>query len=509
MTALHPKLFAFVLITGPALAQDPANDITFAEHVAPIIWANCSSCHRPGQAGPFSLLTYRDVAKRGRMIVDVTRDRYMPPWHPAPGHGVFRDALHLSQGEIDTLAAWVDQGMPEGDLERTSSPPVFASGWSLGEPDLVVEMPNAFPVPAGGPDIYRNFSIPIALEEARWITAIEVLPSARSVLHHVLFEVDERQRGRRLDGRDGKPGYGGTNSAFDAGSVSTSGLGGWAVGGQARHLPLGLARELPAGADLILHSHFHPAGKEEQERTKLGLYFAKERPERSMVGLQLPPMFGIAAGLVIPPGEANFILSDEYVLPVDALAVTVGGHAHYLCKEMQIHVTRPGEERTSIFWIQEWDFDWQNRYQYAEPVHLPKGTKVDARLRYDNSSANPNNPNSPPKRVRWGLQSQDEMGSITLLLVPADEEDAAMLARDIRSHRSERMRNGEGTTGMLISRIKMADEDGDGRVEKSQVPRNLQRWFDMLDQDRDGSLDMDEIDRAADLIDAMRRRRGR
>ena len=515
-----------------------AATLTFSEHVAPIIYANCSSCHRPGQAGPFSLLSHADVRKRGRMIARVTKRRLMPPWHPVEGHGDFVGAMRLTDGEIDTLARWVKAGMPEGDPAKAPAPPEFSSEWVLGPPDMIIKMKEGFEVPAGGPDIYRSFVIPLELEEDKWLTAIEVRPSARSVLHHALFNVDPRRRFRRREGRDGMPGFASRDGGSGQG-MSTSGLGGWAVGGQPRHLPMGLARKLPAGSDLVLDSHFHPSGKKEIEQTTLGLYFAKKPPERTMVGLQLPPVFGIAAGLDIPAGEANFKLEESFTLPVDALAVTVGGHAHYICREMKVVATPPAPEAEadgaagqaddaatpteadsakkkaaeprSIFWIDNWAFNWQNRYQYDKPLELAAGTKIHASLTYDNSEKNPSNPFSPPRRIRWGLQSTDEMGSITVLLVAKNEDESAKLRRAIRRHRGRHMRRGQGGwQDMLISQIRMMDKDGDGLVEKSEVPKSSHRWIDFADLDNDGAVSHDELDKAADeLKDPNGRRPGR
>jgi hypothetical protein len=283
------------------------------------------------------------------------------------------------------------------------------------------------------------------------------------------------------------------------------------VGGQPRELPLGLARRIPAGADLVLRSHFHPSGKVESERTTLGLYFAKQPPARSMVAVQLPPAFGVAAGLDIPAGQARFEIADSFVLPVAALAVEVGGHAHYLCKDMHVWATLPSGERRSIFWIADWDFNWQNRYQYREPLELPVGTRIDAVLTYDNSAANPRNPHDPPRRVRWGLQSTDEMGSITLLLVPADEADARALRGEVTRHVREGLarggRNGAAAAGM-VSRAMLLDRDGDGRLEASEVPETWRHLLDRFDLDRDGVVDEGELEAA--LQDAGgRRRRGR
>ena len=510
----------FLLMVSGVSAQPSAEleppagsaELTFAEHVAPIVFQRCATCHRPGEPAPFSLLSYRDVRKRGRTISRVVGKRLMPPWLPVEGHGEFAGNLRLSDDEIETIQRWVESGMAEGDASLTPPLPEFLDGWQLGEPDLIVEMSEGFPVPASGPDIYRNFVIPMGLDEDRWVTAIEVRPGARSVLHHIIFSVDTTGSAARQDGRDGQPGFSGMSGAGRRGNIgtSTAGLGGWAVGGMPRHLPMGLAFELPQGSDLVLQSHFHPSGKPEVERTQLGLYFTDQPPERRMVGLQLPPMFGAAAGLDVPAGDADFRLEDSFTLPVDALAVTVGGHAHMICREMQVFATPPGGERRSIFYIDDWDFDWQNRYQYLEPLSLPAGTLIETVIVYDNSADNLDNPNDPPQRIRWGLQSTDEMGSVTLLLVASEDSDHGELRRAIRQHSAEHLRLGRaagaGSLGAgIVSRLKMLDRNGDGRIEEHEVPRRYRRSMQRIDSNGDGVIDQAELDAAVKQLGGGRR----
>ncbi|MSR48166.1 MAG: redoxin domain-containing protein [Planctomycetes bacterium] len=497
---------AFLVAVDAAHPADPARSDppTFAADVAPIVFANCSSCHRPGEVGPFSLLTYEDVRKRAKMIDRVVSEKLMPPWHPVEGHGEFADELALTPREIETIEKWVAADMPEGDRSKTPALPKFIDGWQLGEPDLVVKMAKGYPVQAGGPDIYRNFVIPLGFKEDRWLTAIEVRPSARAVLHHTLFFLDESGEAQKIDGQDGKPGFRKMLNATEGQllGADTAGLGGWAVGGMARHLPGGLARKVPKGSDLVLQSHLHPSGKAEVEQTVLGLHFAKQPPKRSMANLQMPPLFGVAAGLDIPAGEKAFKLADSFELPVDAEAVMVGGHAHLLCQTMQLWITPPGKtERESIFFIDHWDFDWQNQYQYADAIALKKGSKVEVELLYDNSSDNKHNPNDPPQRVRWGEETTDEMGSISLLLVPAKESDAGELQAGIRRQRIASMarnaRKAAGGAGGLFDgiakQVKQLDINNDGKISKDEIPAQLRPMVARLDSNGDGDIDAKEL----------------
>jgi hypothetical protein len=402
--------------------------VTFNSHIAPIIYKNCSSCHRPGQAAPFSLLSYEDAAKRGKFIAAVTQSRLMPPWKAEPASYPYQDERRLSNADIALIRDWVMAGMPEGDLSQKPRPPQFDSGWSLGEPDMVVEMPEPFPVPADGPDIYRNLVIPLNLPEDKWVKAIELRPSARSVVHHVLYFADDAESVRRADARDPGPGFSGM--AFGRNAQM---LGGWALGAQSHFYPGDLAMPLKKGSDLVFQYHFHPNGKPENEKSKVGLYFAKQPPSRTMTHIGLPPIFGVFAGVKIPPGVSDFRVKDSFVLPVDVEAISTGAHAHYLGKEMKLTATLPDGQTKTLLWIKKWDFAWQDRYFFGDMVPLPKGTRLDAEVSWDNSDSNPKNPSNPPALVKWGEESQDEMGSVNLLVVAKSESDLPALQKTYRA----------------------------------------------------------------------------
>jgi mono/diheme cytochrome c family protein len=175
-------LLASALLARAVASRPVAPNVTFAESIAPIVFANCVTCHRPGEAAPFSLISYEDVMKRGELIVKVTQSRYMPPWRAAHGYGEFKDERRLTDDQIATIAAWVKEGMPRGDAAKMPKLPEFADGWQLGKPDLILEMPEGFDVPASGPDVYRNFALPTGITEDRWVRAVEYRPSSRRVV---------------------------------------------------------------------------------------------------------------------------------------------------------------------------------------------------------------------------------------------------------------------------------------------------------------------------------------
>jgi hypothetical protein len=461
-----PASFAAAIVTVAAVlgvrAQSgapPAREVTFSEDVAPIIFNNCTSCHRPGEAAPFALQSYADVRPRGRLIATSTRARQMPPWKAETGDFGFQGDRRLTDAQISVIERWVEGGMLQGDPARLPPLPRFTEGWQLGEPDLVVRMPEAFAVPEKGRDIYRNFVLPLDLKEDVWVRGVDFRPSARSVVHHSLFFLDATGAARQLDERDPLPGYSGgmgggltlaggrlslgagragRGAAGGAGGRGSSAggttLGGWAPGAQARLLPDDLAFFVPKGSDLILSTHFHTSGKAEAEASTVGLYFAKKPPTKAFTGVQLPPVFGLLSGIDIPAGDTTFSISDSFVLPADIKAFGVSAHAHYLGKTMKMTATLPNGETKTLLSIRDWDFGWQEQYLFSNYVTLPKGTKLDVKVTYDNSTANRRNPSNPPQRVTWGEQSTDEMGSVTLQVIAAEQSELPALQQALADH---------------------------------------------------------------------------
>jgi hypothetical protein len=433
--------------------------VTFSEHVAPILFDNCTSCHRPGEAAPFSLMSYRDARPLARAIAAVTSSRVMPPWKVSGGDYEFEGARRLSDEQIATIQRWVADGMLEGDPAELPELPTFTEGWQLGQPDLVVGMSEPFDVPASGPDVYRNFVLSLGLDRDTWVRAIDFRPSARAVVHHSLFFLDDTGAARERDDADAEPGFpggmgaarvGGRGGAGLAGLVGApgarrtgdraagagggGGLGGWAVGARALELPEGLAFFVPKGSDLILSTHFHPSGRVEREQSTVGLYFADRPPTQAFTAIQLPPIFGVLEGIDIPAGEASYTVKDSFVLPVAVRAFAVGAHAHYLGKTMRLTAMLPDGTVRTLFRIDDWDFAWQERYSFADFVVLPAGTRLDAEVSWDNSVANRRNPSRPPVRVMWGEESTDEMGSVSLQVVAAVDGELPRLQQALAAH---------------------------------------------------------------------------
>ena len=414
------------LTTLAAVESFPASTatVTFNEQIAPIVYNKCAGCHRAGESAPFPLTSYKEIAKRGPLIAGVTQSRYMPPWTAAPSSFAYRDERRLSDDQIALIQAWVKQGMPEGDPAKTPVLPAFPVGWQLGQPDLIVSFPREYHIPAEGPDIYRDFVIPVGLAEDKWLRAVEVRPTALKAIHHMLYYADPSGSMREQDRSESLPGFSGLG--LPRGTIS---LGVWAGGTQPHFLPDGVARPFPKGSDLIIQEHFHPTGKEEVEKTVVGLYFAKQAPERRMLSIQLPIEFGFFAGIQIPAGEKNYSVRDSFTLPIDVDAFGVSAHAHFIGKSMKLTATLPTGETKVLLDIPNWDFAWQDGYIFRDMVALPKGTRLDGEVSWDNSASNPRNPSTPPVPVAWGEQSRDEMGSVTLDLVPHLQAERPVLVK--------------------------------------------------------------------------------
>jgi len=409
-------------------AQEPAKAVTFSEHVAPILYNNCVTCHRPGEAAPFSLMSYEDVTKRAATIATVTKSRYMPPWHAEPGFGDFADERRLTDAQIDTIASWVAQGMPRGNAASMPKLPAFLDGWQLGKPDLVLEMPEAFEIPASGPDIYRNFAIPTGLTEDKYVRAVEFRPGTRRVVHHAIFGFVKGGSTATLAGTDGKPGFGGAMLARMVPAFAPAGdLGGWAVGTTPAFLPENVSWTMNAGSDFVLQLHLHPTGKVETEKSTIALYFTNTPPPRKLRDISAPGLFGALANIDIPAGEKNYVVKGTARTFANMRVYSALAHAHYLGKEFKAIATLPDGSTIPMLWIKDWDFNWQDRYTYKKPIDLPKGTKIDVTISYDNSADNPHNPCSPPRRVQWGLQSFDEMGAVVFQAMTASAEDEVAL----------------------------------------------------------------------------------
>lgn len=374
---------------------------TFSREVVRIFQQNCQACHHPGYIAPFSLMTYEEAKPYAQAIKTAVESGTMPPWKAAEGCGDFYDARLLSKSERQTIIDWVDAGAPEGDRSDLPQPIEFPGGWMLGEPDMDLKSAEPYTVRATGQDIYRCFTVSEPFTEDRYVTAAEILPDKASVTHHVLLFIDSRNESVKLDEQDPGPGY---NCFGGPGFIPTGGLGGWAPGNFPRFAPKGIATRVPKGSRIVMQVHYHPSGKEEMDQTRLGLHFADEPVSSNLSYL---PIFNFTFQL--QPGNKKQKVVANMILPFDVKVIGVTPHMHLLGKQMKIEARLPNGKRECLVNVPAWDFRWQGTYVYKEPVRLPMGTLIKLTAFYDNSSDNPNQPNNPPKVVRWGEQTTDEM----------------------------------------------------------------------------------------------------
>ena len=395
------------------------------------MYANCATCHRPGEAAPFSLLSYSDVKGRARQIAEVTATRYMPPWPPEPGHGEFQGERRLSDGQIATIKRWVEAGAPEGNARDLPPAPTFpGGGWQLGTPDLVVAMPEPVEIPAEGVDVFRTVIVPVSLDGPKYVRAVEFRPgNPRSVHHAMVRLVREPGSGIRSPQSGSRTADSGSRVLVSEGMLgaeediaSPDGhVIGWAPGYSPNVAPPGMAWRLEAGTSVAIELHAQTTGKPEQVQSSVGLYFTNDAPTVTPFGLQLG-----SYTIDIPAGAQDYTIEDRYELPVDVDLHAIYPHAHYLGKDLRAVATLPDGSERPLIWIKDWDFNWQNAYRYRTPVRLPRGTIVRMRYTYDNSATNPRNPSNPPRRVSYGGQSTDEMGNLWMQVVPAPQDLAAL-----------------------------------------------------------------------------------
>jgi hypothetical protein len=408
-------------LVGLTLWAAPPETVTYNRDIAPLLYRHCVSCHREGGAGPFPLLTYQDASRRATLLAVVTARHYMPPWKPEPGYGHFRGARGLTASEITLFRRWADGGAPAGDA-RAAQPALPTNGGELGEPDLVVRLAEPFAVSADGPDLYQCFVIPLNLAETQYVKAVSFQPQNPRLVHHaILFQDPSGHAARERDVAEPGPGY----RCFGApGFLPVGGLGGWSPGTRPVPWPAGVALPLRKGADLVVQIHFHPTGKPESEQSTIGLYFSPQPPTRRLADIPLG-----SRQIDIPPGERAYRVRDRFTVPVEVDAIGIIPHAHLICKDMKGVALLPNGSKKGLLWIRDWDFNWQEQYRYESPVRLPAGTRVEMEFTYDNSAANPHNPNHPPQRVVWGADTTDEMAGLHVQVLPVREADYPELAQ--------------------------------------------------------------------------------
>src|SRR6516162_4880254 len=362
--------------------------VTYAKDISRILQKNCQDCHRPGQIGPMSLLTYRDARAWSETIKEVVTDRRMPPWYADPRYGHFSNDRSLPAKEREALLAWVDQGMPKGDDKDLPPPRVFPEVWKIGEPDVIIRMPAEFDVPAEMPKFgvpYKYFFVQTEFDEDRWVERAEARPGAAAVVHHIIaFVLPPGER-------------------FIPGSPRTPTLCGTAPGEMPFILPPGMAKKIPKGSKIVFQMHYTPNGKAQKDRSEIGLIFAKKPPQKEVITVPVYNLF-----FRIPPGDDNYKLESSYTFRKDGTIVGFMPHMHLRGKDFLYRAVYPDKKTEILLSVPRFNFNWQSVYRPAKEIPMPKGTVLECVAHFDNSDKNPNNPD-PTAAVRWGDQTWEEM----------------------------------------------------------------------------------------------------
>jgi mono/diheme cytochrome c family protein len=408
----------------------------FAEHVSPILRAHCTSCHRPGRAAPFALLTYAEARAQGEAIVTAVESGHMPPAQAAIGDGLpaLRDALHLNARQIAILRNWVATGMRPGDLRRVPPPPDYPMRWPLGLPDITITLPRALALPPSADARVFNVVLGLASAQDRWVRAVDFNPSSSGAITQVVFFTAPADH--VIDDSDLLPGVPGLFSSdrlespgdrLLAADRSLLPIGVWTPGGLTRVMPAGTGQKLPRWTNVVMQVHTRPSDSGAIEDGQVAIYLTPGPPPIELRPIQVPPSFGVAARLSIPAGEAAYVLRDWFTLPVDVDAYAARGHAYERGRSLQLSAILPGGAARTLLQIDRWDPRWQDTYFFAAPIRLPKGTRVQTEIVYDNSPSNARIAGLQSRRVSWGPTLASEIGSMTLVVSVRSPEDGEAL----------------------------------------------------------------------------------
>lgn len=404
----HFVLFSVSLF---ALAGLACADVTYSKDVSRILQEKCQQCHRPGDIGPMSLLTYDDAVNYAPDIKRVLEQGIMPPWKPNEGAEKFKGAYNLSDQQKADLLSWIANGTPQGDPADMPEPTAPKGDWVIGDPDLVLKMPEPY-TPARGKDIYRCFVLPTGLDADKWVSAVDILPGNRKQVHHVILYLDSSGAAEKLDAADPEPGYDcyggpGFNLSSNLTSLLLDGyaLGGWAPGARPDHLPEGVGMKLGKNTKIVMQIHYNTLLRAGEDQTSIGLYFNKEPAKKQLFFLPV-----VNTNFRIPAGEANSLVTAQFpVLPfLDMKVINAFPHMHMLGTKIEVETLIRGEKANMIT-INNWDFNWQGTYTFQKPIEMPAYSAINLRCTFDNSVNNPKNPNNPLIDVRWGEGTADEM----------------------------------------------------------------------------------------------------
>jgi hypothetical protein len=433
------RLF-FTVLAAAFFARTLSAQVTYSREVSRVIQEKCQSCHREGDIAPFPLATFEDAKTWAADIKRVVEEGIMPPWKPVDAHDRFTVFRGLTGEQRRTILEWVEAGAPEGDRADLPEPLPGRGKWVLGEPDLTLTMPERYTAPRGK-DMYRCFVLPTGLSEDRFVSAVDVVPGDRSIVHHVILYLDTTGQSEKLDAAEPGPGYtcyggpgidvgaagGATLSISDLLSAGNM-LGGYTPGQRAEHLPEGVGLFLDRRARVVMQVHYYSTRNTAEDQTEVGIYYSRKPVERRLLWAPVVPLDSRGRlTMTIPAGAENHTVTAQFSLPplslFDVSAVAVYPHMHLLGRKIEVEVKRPRDSAAeSMIRIDEWDFNWQGPYEYKEPVKIPGGSTVKLSCTYDNSANNPKNPSPEPKTITWGEGTEDEM-CVAFLGITFDRED--------------------------------------------------------------------------------------
>lgn len=458
-------------------AQSPTT--TFTKDVAPLLWKNCYQCHRAGEIGPFDISDYEDLQGWGDMLVEVMEQKRMPPWHASPEFGSFKNERRLPDGMIELVRKWIDEGMPYGDPALLPAKPKYTEGWRLPQPpEKIVQMRDrAYRVPAEGVVDYQYFVVDPGINEDRWVSASQIIPGAASVVHHAIVFIRPPDDGEFI-------GIGWLN-AFVPGQEPVV-------------YPKGYARRIPAGSKLVFQMHYTPNGTEAMDLTKIGLNFINA----SEVTHQIYTTVAIDQDFEIPPKTADYVVeADMMRARENSVLMSISPHMHLRGKSFEVF-THKGSTLSTILKVPQYDFNWQHTYELSQPLLLDEFDGVSIKATFDNSSANPFNPD-PNAYVMWGDQTWEEM---TLgyfdVAIPLDSKGPD--GRVARSPQTGNSRSGrpkrsdEFVRNYVESTLKRFDSNQDGFITRGEVSAVFRDYgFWSVDKDKDGSISRSELEEAA------------
>lgn len=419
-----------------------AESISWSEHIAPLVYRECTPCHRPGHAGPFSLMTYTDASRRAQLLAAVTESRFMPPWPADVGYSTFVGQRHLTDAEIELFRLWAAQNAPEGDPEKAPKPPVYPEGSSLGKPDFVVTIDKPIQIPGDNEEHFWIVKIPFEIPANTYLKAVEYVPGHRRIVHHMNGHLINYETGKKRHVFGGirhiDPQLIGYEAAYqkldlpnDDGSYPTltqsvinylpgmqpvvypEGIGGWPIAQK--------------GVFLFRDIHYAASPVDTEDAASLNLFLTDEPPIRPTHEIQLGTLgiSEIIPALVIPPDEIRTFRTQATVTQ-DISILTINPHMHLLGKSYWAYAITPLKDTLPLIRIPKWDFRWQYNYTFPTMLKLPAGSTVYVEGVFDNTKENPNNPFSPPQEVRepvGNMRTTDEMFQLIITYLPYQKGD--------------------------------------------------------------------------------------